>query len=147
MSNIDLNLTLTDSTTIYFQKYIANLIAISPLRDGTKFEAKDFVSYNKHRPLFNGCAQCWLNAVIQMLGYIDDFVSQITTYSSTDPRHINYKNLFTDLINPEITQAINYGTDFEEKSGNEKYGNLFRHINKELMGTSDENVNLYQDVG
>ena len=103
---------------------------------------------NKHAPLKNeGCNKCWLNAAFQMLAYIGDFVSQITTY--TDSSNINdeykevnknYKKLFTNLMNPSgAISTINYGdsiTKPKDVTSDFPYGNLYLHA-----------MNLFIDIG
>jgi hypothetical protein len=93
------------------------------------------IIYKKHSGLINGCNKCWLNAGIQMIGYMDDIVQHIINMDpSEDPIKKNIKKLFTDLLNGigDSSGNINYGTTFDPKE-NHGYGNLYQYILQTLM--------------
>ena len=104
----------------------------------------------KHAGLINDCNKCWLNAGIQLIGYIDDLAKQLTNLKIKDldsepdkTIKTGIKNLFTDLISGNNGKAINYGVNFTDVS-DIKYGNLYEYFYKEL-GVGKKKSGSFED--
>jgi hypothetical protein len=88
---------------------------------------------NKHSTLSNKCNKCWLNAAIQMIGYIDSLVDDIINLPKNSDKNIeNIRKLFNDLV--KENKIINYGTDFKDSDPG-GYGNLYNFFynNQNIM--------------
>jgi len=121
MNNIKLHIVVSDNKNLFNKLNTITNTIIKP-------EYKSII-YKKHSGLKNGCNKCWLNAGIQMIGYMDDISQQIINMNpSGDPIKNNFKKLFKDLLNG--TPPINYGTTFDLK---QNHGNLYQYILQTLM--------------
>jgi hypothetical protein len=129
-NNIALNLHVLENSELF---KVLNTITNKLLQNKNLLLDKNLLLYKKHATFINPHCNCWLNATLQMLGYIDDLVYQIINIQSTDLNTLNIKKLFTDLLNGEKfgDNIIKYGADFD-KSYNSGYGNLYEFFYNQL---------------
>ena len=103
-----------------------------------------------HAGLINGCNKCFMNSAIQLLGYMDDLMTKLTSYkiNNADADKNNKQNVqdfFKDLISGNKA-ILNYGITDDKQTETPDINNYFnlykvfykKTFNKEPFGVEED---------